>query len=233
MGISWGSTLGAMHRRDRLIELLLGAGLLAFYITVQYGDFWGWDGRTMANVTHNLVEQQAPVVTPDVAWFVNEFPNPDGSPAKYSPFGIGLSVALIPFWLLQRAIDPDHGYWLTLYNPLVTAVTAVVLYRIGRALEWRPLTRVLTALMFGLLTQAPAYSVEIFNEPTVALCLAVAVLGSCAWARASMRDGGCSASRSPWPVCSDTSRSCWPSRSWLPCRGSRGGTGFGGTHGGG
>lgn len=158
------------RRTDSACGLLLGLGLFAFYVTVQYGDFLGWDGRTVANVTHNLLEHGRLVVTHDVPWWVPEFPG------DRSPFGIGMSLVLLPFWAVQRAVDPAHGYWLTVANPMITAANAVVLYRMGLALGWRRRSALVTALAFGLLTMAPAYTVELFNEPAVGLCLTVAVL---------------------------------------------------------
>lgn len=159
-------------RNDLWIGLFLWVGLFAFYLAVQYGDFLGWDGRTMANVAHNIVERRQFLVTRDVTWWVNEFP--DGNK---SPFGIGLSLVLAPFWVIQRMVDRDHGYFLTLPNPMITATTAVVVYRIGVALGWRRVNAVVTALTFGALTTAPHYSIELFNEPAIGLCLTTAVLG--------------------------------------------------------
>lgn len=165
----------SQHQRQRLIGLLLGGGLFAFYIAVQYGDFHGWDGRTMANVAHNLLEHGRPVVTQDVSWWV-----PQGEHGT-SPFGIGMSLILLPLWAVQRAISPDHAFWLTVANPVITAVTAVVVYRIGLALRWRAVSAAAAALAFGLLTMAPVYSIELFSEPAVGLCLAVALLGLVCW----------------------------------------------------
>jgi hypothetical protein len=79
-----------MDRRDRTIAGLLGTGLFAFYVTVQFGDFWGWDGRTMATVTHSIADHHTIGLPPT---------SPGGStsspvtPNRPSPFGIGLSLA--------------------------------------------------------------------------------------------------------------------------------------------
>ncbi len=66
--------------RDRTIAGLLGTGLFAFYVTVQFGDFWGWDGRTMATVTHSIADHHTLRLTSDVSWWVDEFPGDPQSP---------------------------------------------------------------------------------------------------------------------------------------------------------
>src|SRR5438105_2399281 len=71
---------------DGLAGLLLATGLFAFYMSVQSVDFLGWDGRTMANVTQNILDHRKQLVTPDVSWWVNDFPG------DKSPFGIGMSL---------------------------------------------------------------------------------------------------------------------------------------------
>ncbi len=167
-------------RRDGLISLLIGTGMFSLYLTVQYGDFLGWDGRTMANVAHNILDSHSFTVTPDVEWYVPQFGG-----ATVSPFGIGLSFLLLPFWYIQRAVDPTNGFFLTLANPLVLAAAAVVVYRIGLLLGWSRVTATLTALAAGALTVAPVFSIELFNEPAVGLCLVLAI-----WGLLKMREGG-------------------------------------------
>lgn len=167
------------RRWDALASLLIGTGIFSLYVTVQYGDFLGWDGRTMANVAHNILDHHSLMVTPDVAWYVPQFGG-----ASLSPFGIGLSLLLVPFWFVQRSVDPTHGYFLTLANPLVLALAAVVVFRIGLLLGWRRTTAVLTALAAGAVTVAPVYSIELFNEPAISLCLVSAI-----WGLLQLRDG--------------------------------------------
>ena len=88
-----------------------------------------------------------------------------------------MSIVLIPFWAIQKAVDRNHGYWLTVAAPLITATTGVVVYRIGVTLGWHRVSSVIAALSFGLLTMAPAYTIELYNEPAVALSLVIALLG--------------------------------------------------------
>jgi hypothetical protein len=156
---------------DSGIAWLLGVSFLAFFTCIQYGHFWGWDGATMANITHNIVDHRSLAATRDVSWWVPE------ALGRGSVFGIGMSVVFVPFWFIQRYINPQDGFLLTFANPIITAATVAVVYRIGRALRWHRTTAVMTALAFGLLTMAPTYSVELFSEPAVGLCLAVALLG--------------------------------------------------------
>jgi hypothetical protein len=41
---------------ERTIMVLLGVGLLAFYLAIQRGEWVSWDGRKMGGVARNLWE---------------------------------------------------------------------------------------------------------------------------------------------------------------------------------
>lgn len=78
-----------------------------------------------------------------------------------------------------------HSAWL--FNVLVTALAAVVLYRYARALGNSDRASLIVALIFGLATFAWAYSQTFFRDPLLMLlvlvCLYAAERGRQAWAR--------------------------------------------------
>src|SRR5690242_8121061 len=100
----------------------------------------------------------------------------------YSSYGIGLSLILVPFVLLQRSIAP-HGQAIeTLANPALLAATGAAIVLIANRLRWHPVAGVAAALAFGVCTPALWESTDGFSEPAVAL------LGLLVW-RARERTG--------------------------------------------
>jgi hypothetical protein len=167
------------HALDRSIVLLVGVALLAFYVTIQRGEWGSWDGRQMAGVARNLWEHGRLQMFGDSFGGNPDFPH--GWP--FTVFGIGMSLLMAPVWAIQLARDPNGAFWLTFINPVLTAVTGMLLYRMGRDLGFRRSSAVTAALAFGLLTTAPVYSTELFSEPGVTLSIVVVLWGLMGWGR--------------------------------------------------
>ncbi|MDX2160210.1 MAG: hypothetical protein SF162_02685 [bacterium] len=97
--------------------------------------------------------------------------------ATYSKKGIVPSLALMPL-----VIAAESAHWLTtratamFFNPLVTALTACVLYTLSRRLRFRPRTAFTIGLLYGLATLALVYTKTLFAEPLAALLLMVAAV---------------------------------------------------------
>ncbi|HVA88508.1 MAG TPA: hypothetical protein VNL71_01565 [Chloroflexota bacterium] len=66
------------------------------------------------------------------------------------------------------------------YDPLVTALTAVLLCGLALRLGWSRRVGLALALTFGLATPAWAYTATFFSEPTIALCL-IGALAAILW----------------------------------------------------
>jgi hypothetical protein len=102
-------------------------------------------------------------------------PGLDG--ATYAKKGVTPSLALLPFvaaaellpWLSMRATA-------MLLNPVVTALTGVLIYTLARRLGFRPRTAFVTGLLYGLATFAIVYTKTLFGEPLAALLLTVCAL---------------------------------------------------------
>jgi hypothetical protein len=162
-------------RLDRVLTALVALALLAFYITVQRGEYIAWDGRIMAGVARNIWQngrlQTLGPYFPDETRFVE----------GWSQYGVGQSLLLAPFWGIQSRFDPHGAQWMTLANPLVLAAAGAVQYRIGLALGLRRGTAAGMALVFGMLTMAPMYSTELFTEPAATLGTLIVVLALIRW----------------------------------------------------
>lgn len=98
--------------------------------------------------------------------------------ALYTKKGPTPSLALLPLVLLA-----DAAPFLTtratamLFNPLVTAATALLLYSVARRLGFRPATAFTVGLLYGVATFAVVYVKTLFGEPLAALLLLLALLG--------------------------------------------------------
>src|SRR5438876_5559383 len=124
----------------------------------------------MAQIARHLVDHFSLRVTDDVY----------GVNSPYAAYGIGVSLAAAPLYVIQKAVGasgPSHQFWVLLTNPLLLAATAVVLFRIGRALSWSRAQSLAAGGLFGVATMAPWQSTELFSEPGVILGLCITVLG--------------------------------------------------------
>ncbi len=99
--------------------------------------------------------------------------------ALYAKKGPTPSLALLPLVALADALP-----WLTtratamLLNPLVTAVTAALLYTLARRLGCTPRVAFALSLIYGLATFAVVYVKTLFGEPLAALLLLLAVIAA-------------------------------------------------------
>jgi Dolichyl-phosphate-mannose-protein mannosyltransferase len=151
-----------------LFALVLGVGLLALRT-----DF-GYDGQMMYKVTESLALRHSFQVQ-DPAWHANE---------PYAYFGLGVSLLLLPFYGLSSFLTGDGSRLIVLYGPLVTALTAWVLFRLLRELGASASRAVAIAFLFAFGTLAWHYSTTIFSEPLVALGMTAAIY----WLRVYQRD---------------------------------------------
>jgi hypothetical protein len=169
-------TVRAQASRDVVLLLLLGLGVFAAFLTLQRGKLVGFDGAIMASVAHNLLLHHS------VKECCNGFGVPY-DPGRWSKYGIGYSLVLVPLWHFQLVTDPKGGVWLGLANPALLALSTVVLAKTGLTLGWRRSTAVLAALAFALLTMAPEYSAEFLSEPGITLAASLVLLGVALWPR--------------------------------------------------
>ncbi|MCX8037485.1 MAG: hypothetical protein N3D11_10665, partial [Candidatus Sumerlaeia bacterium] len=145
----------------------------------RYTDFPISDEWVMFSTTISLVEQGTLCPPLDERY--------RGQEAKY---GLGLSLAAVPLYLLSRALMPllPEGTPPTaIAFPLACATNAILCAAIGALflatairLGYSNRTALAGALMVGTTTILAAYSKSFFSEPLAALCLLGAVHALCA-----------------------------------------------------
>jgi hypothetical protein len=97
----------------------------------------------------------------------------------YAKKGITPSLAVLPLATLAQAVPflPLRATAMLL-NPIVTTLTALLIYTFARWLDYRPGTAFVTALVYGLATFALVYSATLFGEPLAALLLLTALMAA-------------------------------------------------------
>ena len=174
----------AATAQDRRLCLLLGGLLFAIYLLVYTGIPSTIDGKATLTVTSSFLKHG----TPDIAIMgsaeallpplarMGTF-GADG--LLYAKKGVVPSLVLLPLVGLAHII-PDLPIRATamLLNPLVTSMTAMLLYTFARWLGYRPRTAFIGALTYGLATFALVYTITLFGEPLAALLLLAAVMAA-------------------------------------------------------
>ncbi len=176
-----------MSKAQREPEIWRGANifcLLSFLFSVYLLSYSGIvhssDGGSMMSVTESMVKHGGfdthPLIwsrwTTVDRWAQGDF-GPDGT--LYSKKGILSSLLAVPlFWL--ALVTPHIGLMHTtmLLNPIVTALTGVLIYAYARRLNYNTTTGLIAALIFGLGTLAWAYSKFFYSEPVSAFFLFLA-----------------------------------------------------------
>lgn len=99
---------------------------------------------------------------------------------NYSSYELGSILPLVPFYALGKlvsmfsgSIDPNQVEMLItgLFNPAVTALTAVVLYGFCLALDYSAALSWLCTMLYGLASIAWPYSKAFEREPLLGFCL--------------------------------------------------------------
>lgn len=169
---------------DTRLRLLLCGILLAAYMTVYLGLPGSIDGSATLTVTSSFLKYG----TPDIAIMgsseallpplarMGSF-GVDG--LLYAKKGVTPSLALLPLVALAQAVPflPLRATALLL-NPILTTLTAVLIYTFACWLDYRPRTAFITALVYGLATFAIIYTTTLFGEPLAALLLLIALMAA-------------------------------------------------------
>ena len=101
----------------------------------------------------------------------------NGAGQRYSKYGQFTSVVMIPLvWLGDVMPGMNAIATVALLNPLLTALTATVLYHFLRQLRVDGRSALGVALIYGVATPALVYSTTLYREPLVALLLLLAVM---------------------------------------------------------
>jgi hypothetical protein len=172
-----------IRRPARSPGLALFLLLLGWYMLTMSGHTYSSDEETMLAVAERLVEAGTFALEPD---FLMNYAAGGSEGLRYSRYGPGQSLAIVPFLLLGKAValaGPPFAVGLIerlfvlLLPAVVTAATALVLYAWVRALAYGPRIALLVGLLYGLTTIAWPYSRTLFSEPLATLLLVLAAYG--------------------------------------------------------
>ena len=152
-------------------------GLLLLYVAIGRGQYVAYDANSMVAVGKGLVDHLTLRTT-------GEFNDYLHLSTPWSPYGIGVSLLVVPVYALSKIVGHPE-LLISMINPVVTAATAVVIWRIGLQLGWPSRRAVIAAASYGCLTAALQSTTELFSEPSVALCSALLVLGILRWRHAT------------------------------------------------
>ena len=179
---------GASARLDRNLAVAVATGLAAYYGLTMGGHHYSIDGIVMFEAAKRLLFHGSLVFSPPAHWRRIAWVG--------HPYGVGLTLAYLPALILIRLLAPSltdvavvpyenlarahHGnlvYTLACWvNPLITATTAALVFRLARSLHLSPAWSVAAALAFGAASPAAAYARFDFAQPLAGLALTGALL---------------------------------------------------------
>jgi hypothetical protein len=125
-------------RRDQVIAGCVFGGLFFVYLAVSRHTFVAYDAASMVAVGTNLTNH----FTLNTVGAFDDYLHLS---TPYSPYGIGVSLLVVPVYALSKLAGHEM-LLLSLINPLLTAVAGVVVFAIGRELRWLRTMSVLAAL---------------------------------------------------------------------------------------
>jgi hypothetical protein len=180
----------AGDRRQALGVFLL---LLALYLLTLGGHFYISDGVVVFRTAQALVERRTIVVPPDPDLPGQIVPNPAG--LHFGKYGLGLPLlATLPYSLagpLQAVAFPTlprshlQHYLVTWLNPVLTALTGLLVFLLARRLDYDPRLARALALAWGTCTLAWPYTNILFGEPFFTFLLVLAAFALLAYRQAA------------------------------------------------
>lgn len=163
----------------RRVAAALAVIFLALYALTYSATLTSRDGGVMYDTAMAIVERHRLALPP------HHHGMPGVNGGFYSKYGIALSVAEIPLYLLGRAISglapaPLSGQVALavamLVNPLIAALCVAAFFLLAYELCWSQRRSLLVAVLFGLAGMLWPYAKTDFSEPLSTLCLIGAVL---------------------------------------------------------
>ena len=176
--------------RDRQLTRLIGVSLFAYYLLILGGHHYSIDGIVMFQTAKRLFFHHSLVLDPPVHWGT--------AVIRASGWSLGLTLAYLPlltlasplfYWvpsLQEIPYNPSLPYNPALYsnlpyllcswlNPLITAVTGCLVFRLARLLGLTARWAAAAALAYGVASPAAAYARFDFAQPLAGLVLTAAV----------------------------------------------------------
>lgn len=166
---AWAATYG---RPDRLLVALCVIFVFALCVVVQHATIWSYDGKVMYAVARAMVHGRLSITRAEDLLGLN---------TPYSFYGIGMSLFVLPFYGVQRALGIQRDWMVLLANPAIIAATGATLYRIARTLGWSRLLAVSAPIVFVTTTMVLQHSTDVLSEPGIGLSLCLVILGVLRW----------------------------------------------------
>jgi len=167
--------------RDRSTALLVFGFLLACYMLTFTGVIDSSDGLATFAVTENLVRRGA-FDNNQLLWMGAQQGNIGSDGNLYTRKGLGMALLAVPLVWIARvwpAIGMVHAAMLL--NPLLTAWTGALIFRLGRRFGWSRGLAITVALVYGLFTLAWPYTQTFFSDPVCGWGLFAAAYGLVAY----------------------------------------------------
>ncbi len=175
---------------EEKLAVLLFLLAVTVYVFSAGGHFYSSDAWETFLSTESIVEYHTLEIVKPVfeganpagnwLWFVT----PEGK--IYSRYGLGQSLLFIPFYIMGKMLNPnaelthftDFATYFSftdfMFNPLITALTVVVVFFFARKMKYSVKLSAALALLFAFATQAWPYAKTLFNAPLVTLFIALA-----------------------------------------------------------
>lgn len=177
-----------ISQQDRNIAFLIFGFLLACYLFTYTGWIDSSDGLAMFATAESMV-RRGEIDSNQLLWMGNQQGNigPDGD--LYSRKGLGMTLLTWPLlWLAQRGALLGLIQAALLLNPLFTAYTGALVFRLGRRLNWTRNTALATAFSFGLATLAWPYTQGFFSDPLCGWGLVATLYGLLAYRQTGYKE---------------------------------------------
>jgi 4-amino-4-deoxy-L-arabinose transferase-like glycosyltransferase len=181
-----------MHSKSVFFALAITFTCFLTYLVFWSGHQYSIDGMVMFNYAKSLVFQHSWVISPPIHW--------NGLDISVSKWAIGMTFAYIPFlWFFSHTLfahyagytaipyDPkldfnsellqNNSYLsVSLLNPIITAITAGLLYLLSRELGLSKRQALIVSFIFGVLSPAAVYAKFDFSHPLSSLFIILALL---------------------------------------------------------
>lgn len=154
----------------------------SMYYLSMGGHLYSADNEIKGLIAEAIVERQA--FTLPVSEMVYMKPGRGG--LSYSSFPVGSSITMIPFYRLGAFVSgfiPEIPrtfiieFCYSMINPLLTAITCLLLYGLCGLLGYSNRTSIIVALVFGFCSIAWPYAKTTWSEPQATLCVLAGLYG--------------------------------------------------------
>jgi hypothetical protein len=178
-----GQFFSVMNNTDKRLCLLLFCLLLGTYLLIYVPTLDSIDAEAILAVSTSLVRHgsfEIGAIGADDALLPYDKARMgrfglDGN--YYSKKGVVPSLALLPLVVLSEWLPwLDTRATAMLFNPIVTAATAILLYIFSRQLGYRLRTALATSFIYGVASLPIIYTQTLYGEPLAALLLLGAVV---------------------------------------------------------